>query len=197
MSKTLATVNTTTTSQAITPAAPTTKMEVMLPPGFEEAPSRPIVYVGGESEGGAPFYVWNRDKEAKDFIPTKRFSATLLDVKTLVRNPDDAVKRSVKLVLEFSTASGERVAFSMGANTYAGMGALAGLSALSSEQLAAPIGLSGKVGNQGRVTFVSIYSDGKLMRNVDAEDLLKECRGGDSYLPAVEGLIANIREKLG
>jgi hypothetical protein len=169
----------------------------MLPPGFEEAPSRPIVYVGGEMEGGAPFYVWNRDTESKDFVPTKRFSATLLDVKTLVRNPDDPIKRSVKLVLEFSTASGERVAFSMGVNTYAGMGAIAGLSALSAEQLAAPIGLSGKVGNQGRVTFVSVYSDGKLMRNVDSEDLLKECRGGDSYLPAVEGLIANIREKLG
>ena len=168
---------------------------VVMPPGFEEQPSRPIVYVGGEEEGGLPFYSWNHDTNSREYVPTARFSASLLELKTLVKNADDPKRAAVKLVAEFQTASGARVAMSMGAKTYSALGLVAGLSALDETQLRGVIGLSGKTGKSG-VTFVSVFSDGKLMRNPNSEDLLKESRQDDAQVEAIEGLIGEINAKL-
>ena len=188
---TLATVSTTDRqSQAIE-----TTM-TMLPPGFEERPSRPMVYVGGETEGGQPFYQWNRETSAREYIPTNRFSARLTDVKLLVKNADDPLKKTTKLVCEFVTASGGEVAVSCGAATYSAIGIVAGLNNLTSEQLSSELGLSGKVGKGGRVTFVNVYQGGSPSRDMSAEDLLKETRGSDDYMKAVEAFVADIKAKL-
>lgn len=185
----------TTATEIPAPVVDTTM--TVLPPGFDARPSRPIVYIGGEMEGGQPFYTWNHDSSSREYVPTSRFSARMTDIKLIVKNPDDAMKRSVKLVCEFITSSGGEVAVSCGANTYSAMGIIAGLSALTGDQLTRELGLSGKVGKSGKVTFVSVFSDGKLSRNPDSEDLLKEARGTDAYMAAVEGYVADIKDRLG
>lgn len=179
------------------PAAINTEMTVsLMPPGFSEPVNRPIVFIGGEVEGGQPFYTWNHDASAREYVPVNRFSATLMEVKTIVKNADDELKRAVKLVCEFETASGQRVAMSAGANTYAALGIVAGLSALTSEQLQGEIGLSGKVGRNGKVTFVSVFADGQLSRNPDAEELLKEAKKDGTVIELIEGYLADINEKI-
>lgn len=188
---TLATVSTTDRpSQTVE-----TTMSV-LPPGFEERTSRPMVFIGGETEGGQPFYQWNRETSSREYIPTNRFTAKLTDVKLLVKNADDELKRTVKLVCEFVTASGGQVAVSCGAATYSAIGIVAGLNNLSAEQLSRELGLSGKVGKGGRVTFVNVYADGQPSRDMNSEDLLKETRGTDEYMKAVEGFVGDIKAKL-
>ena len=99
---------------------------VGLPPGFVEPVDRPIVYIGGDVEGGQPFYQWNREANSKDFIPVNRFSATLKDIKTIIKNADDEDRRSCKVVMEFETESGGQVAISVGAKTWAAMGIVSG-----------------------------------------------------------------------
>ena len=171
-------------------------MTLLMPPGFTEPVSRPMVFIGGEVEGGQPFYTWNHDEERRDYVPVNRFSATLLSLKTVVKNADDNIKRSVKLVAEFETASGSRVAMSCGANTYAALGLVAGLTACTPEQLKGEIGLSGKVGKNGKVTFVSVFADGQLKRNPDAEEALKEAKKDGTMIEVVEGYIGDLSANL-
>lgn len=87
--------------------SPAQEMAVVgaMPPGFVEPVTRPMVYIGGETEGGSPFYTWNHSEEKKEFVPVNRFSARLIEIKTIVKNPDDELKRAVKVVLEFETCS--------------------------------------------------------------------------------------------
>ena len=167
-----------------------------LPPGFTEPANRPIVFIGGEVEGGQPFYQWNHDENCREYVPANRFSATLLEMKTIVKNADDPIKKSVKLVAEFQTAAGNRVAMQCGANTYAALGMVAGLSNLTPEQLQKEIGLSGKVGRSGKVTFVSVFADGALQRNPDAEEMLKEAKADGAIVQAIEGYIGDINAKI-
>ena len=199
MTTTLAAVSTTKASEQVLEMAPATverKMEIVaMPPGFAAAETRPVVYIGGSEEGGLPFYEWNFDEERKDYVPVNRFSARLMDIKTIVKNADDDIKRTVKLVLEFETASGGRVAISCGAKTYSALGIVSGLSGMSSEQLAGEIGLSGKVGRRG-VTFVNTFAQGGLVRHPDSEELLKESRKDDAQVECIEGLIGEIKRKL-
>ena len=179
------------------PAAINTEMTVsLMPPGFTEPVSRPIVFIGGEVEGGMPFYTWNHNDNAREYVPVNRFSATLMEVKTIIKNGDDELKRAVKLVCEFETASGQRVAMSAGANTYAALGIVGGLSNLTSEQLQGEIGLSGKVGRNGKVTFVSVFADGQLARNPDAEELLKAAKKDGTVVELIEGYLSDINEKI-
>ena len=175
-------------------SAPSTGMTLM-PPGFEDRPARPIVYIGGSEEGGQPFYTWNFDTESKDFVPVNKFSARLIDIKTLVKNADDEMKRAVKLVCEFETASGGRVAMSCGAKTWSALGLVAGLSVLTPEQLTQEIGLIGKVGKRG-VTFVNVYASGGAARNDDAVAMLREARDDDNQIAAIEGYVGDIKAKL-
>ena len=168
---------------------------VGMPPGFVEPVTRPMVYIGGETEGGAPFYTWNHTDEKKDFVPVNRFSARLIEIKTIVKNPDDEQKRAVKVVLEFETSTGGRVGISCGAKTWSALGIVAGISGMTAEQLQSEIGLSGKVGRRG-VTFISCFAEGGLVRNPNAEDLLKEARADDAQVECVEGLVAEIQQKL-
>jgi hypothetical protein len=56
--------------------------------------------------------------------------------------------------------------------------------------------LSGKVGRSGKVTFVSVFADGALMRNPDAEDLLKEAKTEGDVVPAITGYLNEINERL-
>lgn len=179
------------TMSVVVPAA-----ETDLPPGFTEPMNRPLVFIGGEVEGGQPFYTWNHDESSREYVPANRFSATLLEVKTVVKNADDPIKRSVKLICEFQTATGSRVGMSCGANTYAALGIIGGLSALTAEQLKGEIGLSGKVGRNGKVTFVSVFADGQLARNPDAEELLKEAKRDGTVIEAIEGYCADINDRI-
>ena len=201
MTTTLAAVPTKTTAAQdevleMMPTQVEQKMEIVaMPPGFKEAESRPVVYIGGTEEGGLPFYEWNFDEERKDYVPVNRFSARLIDIKTVVKNADDDMKRTTKLVLEFESADGGRVAISCGAKTYSALGIVSGLSGMSSEQLAGEIGLSGKVGRRG-VTFVNTFAQGGLVRHPDSEELLKESRKDDAQVEAVEGLVGEIKKKL-
>ena len=168
---------------------------VAMPPGFVEAETRPVVYIGGENEGGLPFYTWNFDDQKKEYVPVNRFSAQLIGIDTRVKNADDEMKRSVKLVLEFKTSSGGRVAISCGAKTYSAIGIVSGLNAMTADQLAGEIGLFGKVGRNG-VTFINTYADGQPVRDVNAEDLLKEARKDDGQIEAVQGYVGEIKAKL-
>ena len=197
MATTLAKTKVETTAAITAPAGEVhTEMSLMMPPGFAEPVNRPIVYIGGETEGGQPFYTWNHDDSSREYVPVNRFSATLLEVKTMVKNPDDDLKRAVKLVCEFQTASGQRVAMSAGVNTYASLGILAGLSACDANELAGEIGLSGKVGRNGKVTFVSVFAGGQLKRNPDAEELLKEAKKDGTIEEVATGYIADINAKI-
>lgn len=202
---TLAQVKTAQTAETVTidgGSSPSTAMTVvaaggaaLMPPGFEEAPNRPIVYIGGDQEGGLPFYQWNADEDRKEFVPVNRFSARLIDIKTLVKNAEDPRTRSVKLIAEFETSSGARVAMSTGAKTYSAIGLTAGLAGLSADQLTREIGLYGKVGRNG-VTFINVYADGASIRNEDGVALLREARADDVQVEAVEGMLAEIKAKL-
>lgn len=177
-------------------ASPAQAMAVVgMPPGFVEPATRPMVYIGGETEGGSPFYTWNHEEDRKDFVPVNRFSARLIEIKTIVKNPDDELKRAVKVVLEFETGTGGRVGISCGAKTWSALGIVAGISGMSAEQLQGEIGLSGKVGRRG-VTFISCFAEGGLVRNPNAEDLLKEARADDAQIACVEGLVAEIQARL-
>ncbi len=168
---------------------------VAMPPGFVQPVSRPIVYIGGETEGGNPFYQWDREANAKQYVETNKFSARLTDIKTIVKNPDDDTLRSVKVVFEFATESGGEVALCVGANTWAAMGIISGLSGMSSDQLSYEIGLSGKCGRKG-VTFMNVFSQGGLIRNPDVEEQLKEARKDGVLIEAVEGFVGDIRARL-
>ncbi len=137
---------------------------VAMPPGFVQPVQRPIVYIGGEVEGGMPFYQWDKETSSKSYVDTNRFSAILTDIKCIVKNADDEALRSVKVVMEFITDSGGEVALSVGANTWAAMGIISGLSGLSSVQFKEQLGLSGKCGRKG-VTFMNVFSQGGLIRN--------------------------------
>ena len=198
--QTLAKLATTEAASATIDAGGTSPAQVMavvgaMPPGFVEPVTRPMVYIGGETEGGAPFYTWNHDEEKKDFVPVNRFSARLLEIKTIIKNPDDELKRAVKVVLEFETATGGRVGISCGAKTWSALGIVAGISGMTAEQLQGEIGLSGKVGRRG-VTFISCFAEGGLVRNPNAEELLKEARADDAQIECVEGLVGEIQAKL-
>ena len=173
-----------------------TDMSVIMPPGFEEPVNRPMIFIGGESENGPCFYTWNRDEERRDYVPVNRFSATLLSIKTVVRNPDNDLTRSVKIVAEFQTSSGALVAMSCGANTYSALGMVAGLSACSEAELNGELGLSGRTGKNGKVTFVSVFASSQLKRNPDAEELLKEAKRDGVMTDAIEGYIQDINNKI-
>ena len=196
MSATLATTKVSALEPKISTEMTVIATEGALPPGFQEPLNRPMIFIGGEVEGGQPFYQWNHDESCREYVPVNRFRGTLLELKTVVKNADDAIKRSVKLVAEFQTATGARIAMSCGANTYAALGIVAGLSNLTPEQLRGEIGLSGKVGRSGKVTFVSVFADGALMRNPDAEDLLKEAKTDGDVVPAITGYLNEINERL-
>lgn len=198
MPVTLAKIDTATSvlNEEINTSAVSQEMSVVgLPPGFVEPIDRPIVYIGGDVEGGQPFYQWDREKSAKDFIPVNRFSATLKDIKTIIKNADDEDRRSCKVVMEFETATGGQVAISVGAKTWAAMGIVSGLSGMSSVQLTSEIGLWGRVGRKG-VTFINTFVDGGCVRNPDAEELLKESRKDGAQEEAITGLVGEIRKKL-
>ena len=196
MTATLSSINTTKVLSDETADLITSDMAVIdLPPGFVQPVDRPIVYIGGSEEGGQPFYQWNRDTNSKEFIPVNRFSATLTDIKTIIKNADDEDRRSCKVVMEFQTASGGQVAISVGAKTWAAMGIVSGLSGMSSDQLQGEVGLWGRVGRKG-VTFISTFADGGCVRHPDSEELLKESRKDGAQEEAIVGLVGEIRKKL-
>ena len=197
MPKTLATV-------ATKPGTISTEMSVvgvadeapLMPPGFSEPLNRPMIFIGGETENGPCFYTWNRDTESRDYVPVNRFSAHLIELKTIVKNPDNDLTRSVKLVAEFQTASGQRVAMSCGANTYSALGFVAGLSACTDEELTREIGISARSGKNGKVTFVSVFADGALKRNPNSEELLKEAKTDGVMIDALEGFVQDINTRV-
>ena len=201
MPATLATINTTATDTTVDVptsggSAPDVSMSIsLMPPGFEERVDRPIVYIGGEEEGGLPFYTWNHADSCKNFVPVNKFSARLIDVKTMVKNADDPQKRAVKLVCEFETASGSRVAMSCGAKTYSAIGLISGLQSLSEEQLQGEVGLYGKVGRNG-VTFINVYVDGNRTNGELAVDLLREARKDGVQIEAVQGYVDQLTASL-
>ncbi len=173
-----------------------TEMSVMLPPGFAEQTRGTMVFIGGEAEGGPIFYQWNSETEERSYVPVNRFTGRLVNVKTVIRNPDDKLTRSVKLLCEFETATGDRVTMQCGANTYSSLGLISGLSACSADQIKGEIGLSGRTGQSARVTFVNVFAEGGRMRNPDAEELLKEAKNDGVMTDAIEGYIADINAKL-
>lgn len=191
---TLANIKSNTQTVANGGEAPTMAVTLM-PPGFEERPARPIVYIGGEEEGGNPFYTWNHDEDCKEYVPVNQFSARLLEIKTLVKNANNPKLRSVKLVCEFETKSGARVAMSCGAKTWAAIGIVAGMALLTPEQLGKEIGLKGRVGNNG-VTFINVYADGGTPRNDDAVNALREARADDVQVEAIEGYLGEINARI-
>lgn len=195
MPTTLAKVQTPTTT-IVEGGEVNTDMSVMMPPGFAEPVNRPMIFIGGESENGPCFYTWNRDEERRDYVPVNRFSASLLSIKTVVRNPDNELTRSVKIVAEFQTASGSPVAMSCGANTYSALGLIAGLSACTDAELNSELGLSGRTGKNGKVTFVSVFASSQLKRNPDAEELLKEAKKDGVMAEAIEGYINDINNRI-
>ncbi len=195
---TLAKVNTQATTIDLPDASSsiTSEMTMLMPPGFTEPVSRPMVFIGGEVEGGSPFYTWNHDDSTREYVPVNRFSARVIEVKTIIKNADDETRRAVKLVVECETATGQRVALSCGAKTYAAMGIIAGLNKLTADELSREVGLSGKVGRGGKVTFVSVFSDGKLIRDPNSEDLLKEAKKDDTLVETIESYVKDINENL-
>ena len=196
MPKTLAKVQSTEATAVVPSGGVRTEMSVIMPPGFQAPVDRPMIYIGGESEGGPCFYTWNSEESARDYVPVNRFSANLLELRTVVYNPDDKLTRSVKLIAEFQTPSGARVAMCCGANTWAAVGLIGGLSACTSEQVRGLIGLSGKSGKSGKVTFINVYANGDYMRNHDADELLKEAKADGVLEEAIKGYVAEINARL-
>jgi len=197
MPKTLAKVAS-STSTAVVPAVGEvrTEMSVIMPPGFTAPVDRPMIYIGGEAEGGPCFYTWNKEESARDYVPVNRFSASLIELRTVVYNPDDKLTRSVKLIAEFQTASGARVGMCCGANTWSALGLISGLSGCDADQIRGTIGLSGKSGKSGKVTFINVYANGDYMRNPDAEGLLKEAKADGVLEEAIKGYVSDINARL-
>ena len=196
MTATLSTIKTATVTSAPAAGPVNTEMSVMMPPGFQEPVSRPMIYIGGEVEGGPCFYTWNKEDSGRDYVPVNRFSASLIELRTVVYNPDDKLTRSVKLIVEFQTPTGARVGMCCGAGTYSSLGLISGLSACSPEQLRGEIGLSGKTGKNGKVTFVNVFANGEYMRNQSSEALLKEAKNDGVMEEAIQGFISDINATL-
>ena len=196
MPQTLAKVKSTAATAVVPSGTVSTDMSIIMPPGFQAPVDRPMIYIGGESEGGPCFYTWNKEESSRDYVPVNRFSASLIELRTVVYNPDDKLTRSVKLIAEFQTASGARVGMCCGANTWSAVGLIAGLSACDAEQIRGTIGLSGKSGKSGKVTFINVYANGDYMRNPQADELLKEAKADGVLEEAIKGYVAEINAKL-
>ena len=161
-----------------------------------EAKRVPRIFIGADEKTGLPFYAWDSENESRAYQATRSFTALITGVRTVVQNPDDDVKRSVKLIVDMALdANGMEISLSTGAKTYSALSLVASLSGLTNEQLARPVGLSGKVGQRG-VVFMSVYADGKPIRNIDAEELLRESRKDDKQVEALEGFIAEINARI-
>lgn len=168
----------------------------IMPPGFSEPVNRPLIFIGGETENGPCFYQWDRQSESRNYVPVNRFSASLIELKTVIKNADNELTRAVKLIAEFETPTGQRVAMSCGANTYSALGFVSGLSACTDAELGGEIGISARSGKNGKVTFVSVFANGQLKRNPNSEDLLKESKQDGVMVDALQGYVTDINTRL-
>ena len=159
-----------------------------------EAQRKPRLFVGADNDGN-PFYAWDSENQSRIHQQARSFTAQVEGVRTQVVN-EGTEKESTKLILDLALeATGECISLSMGVQTYSALSLVAAMSGLTAEELAAPIGISGKAGSKG-VVFISVYCNGKSVRNMEAEDLLKESRKDGKQLEAIQGYVAEINDKL-
>ena len=159
-----------------------------------EAQRKPRLFVGANNDG-LPFYAWDKDAEARVHQQARSFTAQVKGIRTMLVN-EGTEKESTKLVLDLALeATGEEIGLSMGGNTYSALTLVAAMSNLSAEQLANPIGISGKAGAKG-VVFLSVYADGQPVRNIDAEALIKEARQSGNQIEAIQGYVAEIQARI-
>lgn len=181
-------------SSAIVAGGSTNEVIMDLSAILPEAKRIPRIFIGANAEG-QPFYAWDRESETRAYQNCRSFTALVTGVRTVVQNPDDELKRSTKLIVDVCLESGQEISISCGAKTYSALTLVAGLSGLTAAQLRGTVGLSGKAGQRG-VVFMSVYADGSLIRNEDSEGLLKEARKDDVQVEALEGVVAQIQERI-
>lgn len=194
MTQTLATTVVSNNQSALATGGASPSFTMDLASILPEAKRVPRIFIGANADG-MPFYAWDGEAEARAYQQCRSFTALITGVKTVVQNPDDDLKRSVKLIVDMALENGQEISLSCGAKTYSALTLAAGLSGLTAEQLAQPVGLSGKAGQRG-VVFMSVYSNGKQVRNLEAEELIKESRQNDSQVEAIQGYVAEIQARI-
>lgn len=195
MTASLQTINVDNATTAITAGGNNPDVAMDLSAILPEVQRKPRIFVQADEKTGLPFYAWNGETESRSYQATKSFVARITAVKTVVQNADDETKRAVKLVLDLTLENGMEITMSCGAATYSALSLTSGLSALTPEQLAQSVGISGKAGTKG-VVFLSVFSDGKLIRNLDTEELLKEARKDGVQVQAIESMVRDINDRI-
>ena len=159
-----------------------------------EAQRRPRLFVGAD-DNGMTFYAWDGGEEKRVHQKARSFTAIVQGLRTQVLNAGEQTE-STKLILDMVlAATGTEISLTCGAKTYSALSLVAAMSGLTGQQLAGEIGISGKAGNKG-VVFLSVYADGKPVRNMDAEELLRESRKDDKQVEALEGYISEINARI-
>ena len=195
MTASLQTINVDNASTSLAVGGSTPDVVMDLSAILPEVQRKPRIFVQADEKTGLPFYAWDHSTESRSYQNTKSFVAKVAAVKTIVQNADDETKRAVKLVLDLTLDNGMEITMSCGAATYSSLSLISGMSGLDADQLSKSIGISGKTGTKG-VVFLSVFSDGKLIRNPDTEELLKEARKDGVQVQAIESMACDINDRI-